>query len=1455
MSRNQPFLNIRTEGALLPPDLLARLLEGANLTGLRAEDYQLGAGEKLNEAISRSWTRLLGLWAGFRRSRAAIAATDLGTTLTREKWLLQLFGELDYGRLLVSGALEIDGKSYPITHFYRGQHYQVPVHLVSFRADLDKRSEQKIVGASKASPHGLMQEFLNRSEDHLWAFVSNGLKLRVLRDNASLTRQAHVEFDLEGIFEGESYADFRLLWLVCHRTRVEGTTKNRPETCWLETWSKLAQTDGRRALDQLRDGVEQALSDLGTGFISHKANQGLRDRLKAGELRKEDLYRQLLRLAYRLIFLFVAEDRDLLHAPDAPEEARARYAKYYSGQRLRRLAERTRGGRHSDLWVGLRLVFAGLGNDKGCPELGLPALGGFLFSQDGLPDLDGSDLANEHLLQAIRHLGLVRDQSGWRLVDYRNLGSEELGSIYESLLELTPTMELDAGVFKLAVVGGNQRKTTGSYYTPDSLIQCLLDSALDPVLNEAAAKAEPEQAILDLKVCEPACGSGHFLIAAAHRIARKLASVRTGEEAPSPESVRTAVRDVIGHCLFGVDLNPMAVELCKVNLWLEAIEPGKPLSFLDAHIQCGNSLLGTTPALMAAGIPDDAFSVLEGDDRAVVTALKRQNRQERTAAQKRGRGHATHTGLFSSLGQSTAGTLDLLNQSMSRLEAASDSDIRGIQAKESQYKALQISPEWSRAKLQADAWCAAFVWEKTTATAQDVAGAAPLTHASFEQLLHSPDRLTPAAVEKIQSLSEAYAFLHWHVAFPQVFRKGGSSQGWVGGFDVVLGNPPWERIKLQEKEWFASRDETIANAQNSAQRKRQIEALATSNPSLYKGWHLALRKADGETGLVRNSGRFPLCGIGDINTYSVFAETMRSVLTPLGQAGIVVPSGIATDDTTKFFFQDLMRSGSLQRLYDFENREKIFPAVDSRMKFSLVTMGGPERRATSGTDFAFFLLNVEDLEDSDKHFTLTAEDLSLLSPNTGTCATFRSKTDAELTKAIYRRVPVLIVEANDEVDPPRAEVNPWALKFQSMFHMANDSVLFQTRTNLLSQGWRPDGNVFRKGGEAYLPLYEAKMLHHFDHRFATYVSDDETRDLDQAEREDPSVQIQPRYWVPELEVFLKAADIPTRLRKALSSQDAKAVLVALGEWILGASLESSGSTQEPKLQSNAQSLWQGLQHSQHWLRSLDLSEMELGRALEAATTCPWSQQDEELLGAASNSQEAAMALLEHRTPKWFMGWRDICRSTDERTVIASALPRSGVGHKFPMFRSEIQDETLLSCLQANLCSFVLDYVARQKVGGTSLTYFYIKQFPVLIPEEYSKNFNSDSRGTISDWIAHRVTELLHSAWDTRPIAKAFGVDSDPFAWDQSRRFYIRCELDAAFFHLYALSRDEVAYVMDTFPIVRRKDESAHGTYRTKDTILSIYDAMADAIRTGQPYQTILKPPPADPSCCHPPIEN
>ena len=686
------FPTILTEGGLLPPDLLQRIAAGdREVEGLRPEDYHLAEGERVNEAVTRAWNRLVGAWTGFRTILEKSPPGDPATTPTREKWLLILFQELGYGRLPIARAAELDGDSFPISHTWNA----VPIHLVGARVDLDTKA-RGVAGAARSSPHGLVQSFLNRSQHHDWGFVSNGLRLRILRDSARLTRQAFVEFDLEAMMEGQAHSDFVVLWLLCHESRVEG---ERPSEFWLERWSKTAERQGTRALDALRDGVQRAIEFLGQGFLAHPGNRALRERLRSGGLPDQEFYRQLLRLAYRLLFLFVAEDRGLIHSPDASPTARARYERFYSTHRLRQMAGRLRGTKHSDLYRTLRVVAEKLDDDAGCKALGLYCLGGFLWSRGAVADLHSSELANLDFLDAIRALASTAQGRNLRAVDYKNLGSEELGSIYESLLELRPRLNLDTATVSLAVEGGHERKTTGSYYTPTSLIKCLLDSALAPVLAEAARSKNPEQAILALKVCDPACGSGHFLIAASHRIARQLAALRTGDEEASPAALKTALRDVIGHCIYGVDANPMAAELCKVSLWMEALEPGKPLSFLEHRIVVGNSLLGATPEAIARGIPDDAFQLLEGDDPYGVKAAKKRNREERKGRQQP---------LFIETAAEPRSLYETLSESVSRLATGNDATIAAIRDKEERLRRLAESPEYHRSHLVADAWCAAF---------------------------------------------------------------------------------------------------------------------------------------------------------------------------------------------------------------------------------------------------------------------------------------------------------------------------------------------------------------------------------------------------------------------------------------------------------------------------------------------------------------------------------------------------------------------------------------------------------------------------------------------------------------------------------------------------------------------------------------------------------------------------
>ena len=470
------FPSVTSEGSLLPIDLLQRIARfDTDLGGMRAEDYY-NEGEKLNEVISASWAKVLRSWQKFQHQVTGLPESQSGITQTRELWLLPLFSELGYGRLFSVKPLEVGENSYPISH---GWQY-VPIHLVSCKVELDQLSRGTALatggsGSFKRSPYSLVQELLNCSSDHLWGIVSNGLQLRLLRKNVSLTRQAYVEFDLEAMLRGELYADFVLLWLLCHQSRVEA---ERPSDCRLEKWSRLAQDQGMRILNKLRDGVETAINTLGAGYLAHPANQDLRQKLRDGTLQPQDYYRQVLRFVYRMIVLFVAEDRDVLFDPNADEVAKARYTRYYSTARLRRHAEQRLGTRHADLYQVLWLVMEQIGGEAGsvgCPGLGLPALNGFLFSSKSAIDLVGCQLANHDLLKAVRSLSLTYDNNVPRHVDYKNLGSEELGSVYELLLELHPELNIESRSFALTTASGNERKTSGSYYTPTSLIDCLLD--------------------------------------------------------------------------------------------------------------------------------------------------------------------------------------------------------------------------------------------------------------------------------------------------------------------------------------------------------------------------------------------------------------------------------------------------------------------------------------------------------------------------------------------------------------------------------------------------------------------------------------------------------------------------------------------------------------------------------------------------------------------------------------------------------------------------------------------------------------------------------------------------------------------------------------------------------------------------------------------------------------------
>lgn len=762
------FVTVESEGGLLPLDFLEKIARlDAELIGLTPESYHLLEHEKINEAVNRAWDRLVGCWVSFKSVVNETPLDDHLTRETRERWLLPLFDALGYGRLVSVKAITVDEKSFPLSHFWQ----KTPIHLIGRGVDLDRRTSG-VVGAAKSAPHGMVQEFLNRSDEHLWGFVSNGRKFRILRDNVSLTRQAYVEFDLEGMMDGEQFSDFRLLWLLCHQSRVEA---DRADDCWLERWAKAALDTGVRVREHLRSGVETAITILGSGFIQYPSNSALRSKLSSGTLTPLELYREILRIIYRLLFLFVAEDRELLLHPNASSIDKKRYRDFYSTQRLRSLAIKVRGSQHHDLWSTEKLTFKILGSEDGSVELGLPALGSFLWSPESTSNLNECDVSNRALLDAIRAIAYVEDRKARRSVDFKNLRTEELGSVYESLLEMQPNLNVTTGEFSLVNILGNERKTTGSYYTPPELVSCLLDEALDPAIREIEEKHYTKDALLLLKICDPACGSGHFLIAAAHRIAKRLAAIRMEDAEASPESYREALRDVISHCIYGVDVNEMAVELCKVNLWIEALNPGRPLSFLDHHIKWGNSLLGTVSSHDLI-IPDEAFKPAGNDDKSFAAVLKRRNREERESGQMR----ITFTEAETDL-----------KRRVEKLERLDDTSLTSIKEKSSQYCALDQLPSVRRSRLLSDAWCAAFVWTKTRT---DIA---PITQSTISQIAVAMDSLDRLATREIERLKRKYVFFHWHLEFPEVFLStAGEGIDYKSGFDVVLGNPPWVRQEM-----------------------------------------------------------------------------------------------------------------------------------------------------------------------------------------------------------------------------------------------------------------------------------------------------------------------------------------------------------------------------------------------------------------------------------------------------------------------------------------------------------------------------------------------------------------------------------------------------------------------------------------------------------------------------------
>lgn len=1246
-----------------------------------------------------------------------------------------------------------------------------------------------------------MDRAATRSQSCRWGLLTNGRSWRLYHQGASDRLNDYLEIDLLAALGLPGQDALPLFGLTVDPDHALALLTLFFGADGFGQHQRNALDEGRQWETRVRDDLAEKV--FGTVYPGFVAALIAADDQAPAPLTPDylTLVREAaLTLLYRLLFVFYAEDRELLPKSDR------RYDDYALAKARARIAEMlddddALSARGATWWRHVFTLFDII--DRGDDALGMPAYNGKLFAPTRSPLLQRvavPDQAFAPLLDALSR----RKEGGRRLwINYRDLSVRELGSIYERLLEYEPAIDGETVVIRLNPFA---RKGSGSYYTPDVLVRLIIEKTLTPLVEERMAAFEravadasdkrqdagnrrawldatdPGVAILSIKVCDPAMGSGHFLVDLVDWLAdqaftaigraEQLAEA-TGLEWTSPlagalETLRASVRAeadangwigigpeqtsdanlikrlVLKRCVFGVDKNPMAVELAKVALWLHTFTAGAPLSFLDHHLACGDSLFGEWV--------HEAEREIEG--------FERRGRAAQANTRDAFLGQAIQTAIGS-------------EARMRAIEASPDARLQEVENSEADYRDVRDATAPLKAFL--DLWHG-LKWlnlspddrrvvrellDNRFGTLLDVAVGGPDAMAVPASLRGADGRFDPSRatevadqpalipdagakawlrarhlVERALTIAAEQHFLHWQVAFPGVWS------GWrdarQGGFDAVIGNPPWDRMKMQEVEWFAERAPAIARQTRAADRKAAIAALIDNGDPLAGLYAVARNTAEAAMRVARQGGAYPLLSRGDVNLYSLFVERGQNLIRPDGATGLLTPSGIASDLTASEFFKSVSTTGRVIALYDFENGRMnngpAFPDVHRSFKFMAGIIGGPSRTAPSAS-CGFFLTdapsNAEDGSPDPRLFQMTAADFARVNPNTGTAPIFRSARDAEITRAIYGRLPVLVDRSR------KTERKAWPVKYSTMFHMTNDSGLFWTRARLEAEGAYEVGCArWAKGGQAWAPLYAGRMIQHFNHRAAGVETNDENLHnaalSDRADGDalsDPHFMPTPQYWVED-------------------------------------------------------------------------------------TVIDWPYPS-----------------------AWGLAFRDIARSTDVRTVISSVVPKAGFGNKAPMIvpTDPKSWRTTGPLLIGNLNSIPFDFVARSKVMSTSVNWFIVEQLPVVPPSGYDLPIGDTTAGAI---VRDHVLRLSYTAHDLAPFARDMGwvyapgeVQADgspakpgevkpPFPWDEDQRRLLCARLDALYFILYGVTDpDDVRHVLSTFPIVRRKDVAEHGVYLTELLVL------------------------------------
>jgi len=1367
------YTSIHIYGHFLSDDVLKAIEQDNTLIGNREQDF--GLDSQVQNTIDYVWSSLRNDWRFFNERNAV--KDPYGTRRSRDL-MERFFTSMGYDLTRQNSNIVINGISHEITYLCPSLK-DLPVIVIGDKtgdADidtLDKCSlDYRAKGAQRRkSPHATMLEYLNNTEN-VYGIVANGRVLRIIRNTGQLVKLTYIEFDIQRMMEEDKYTEFCLMFRLLHSTRFR---ISGDEQCIIERYFNMSIESGNRIRDGLSLAAQRTMEIIGCAAVQGigEGNEALRQAFLNGELNPAKFNKELIRLIYRILFLFIIEERNLVYEVPSSDSDNYKkichlqdiYKNYYAVTGLRKKSELAylRQHHYHDLWQGLMDTFRLFENENFGEPLGIKPLGGMLFNSDTLHYLKACTIDNATVLDAFSALNEFTDERGQRVkINYSSLDVEEFGSVYEGILEMRLFVNpgVRAANWQFGFVGGLDRKSTSSYYTRPDLVQNLIKTTLVPVIEKLIAsdktKEEKIKALLALKVCDAASGSGHIVLAMARTIAWYVCTLRTGEDNPASLDYREALREVIQKCIYAVDFNPDAVELCKVVLWIEGYCAGKPLSFLDHHIRCGNSVVGVTDLnVLLDGVPKDAFTVapVTTEETAKLNSDKEKSNLKKIKQLNQEAIDEIHgtASLFKNefnIEQIDEEQIGLAN-SVNEISSLPENSLLEELTKQKRWEDLMASPRVECLRRACDIYTYAFYHQFTS---EDLEGHfdgntfvlpnVPYTRSVYralEEIKHldgNTSSFSPLPNEfksHIAEISKQHSFFHWCVEFPEVFVGN-------GGFDVMCGNPPWDKLQMEDEKWFVGKDMDIVNAANQSARNKLISSLKISNPSLYEDYLEAKRSIASQSNFVKNSGRFKLSSNGKIELSTLFAEHCLDY--SIDAWGLVIPIGIAVNDSNKEFFAKLINENRLISIYCFENKEKLFD-IDSTIKFCLFTSGKKQDNSRK-VEAGFYLTRLDHLQDPKRIYILNTNDIAKINPNTKTCPVFRTSIDAELTLKIYNRAKVLVGELDNS--------NPWNVKFGSTFNMSTDSGLFETYQSLKSKGAQLHGSDFLLDDVVYVPLYEGKMIYLYNHHFGINPTDGPHPN--NASLPSPSIEnlkdtyqnVIPYYWINK-ELW-----------------EAKKV----------------------KMDNNGKLLWS-------WTHKSSILLKDVGRAGVART------------------------FISSRVPSSMAVGHTINILYSETTCLNNCILQG-------MLSSIIMDYVAKQKAGGNHMS---PFMVKQfpVLAPNEISERWLMPIAKRVVELCY--FNHD----LDEWAQELWAELTDAQRIEFPQLRT----QEPFIFDFERRALLQSELDAIFAHLYGITTKELRYILDpedvcgkgcineTFRVLKDNEIREYGEYRTKRLVIEAWE--------------------------------